>query len=115
MRLMTNILLVLGTLLLASGCASAPQTEIPDPVIVTEYIRADCGTPPKRQDVNLRAFEWLIIDDRFTLSAKGYEDLSYNVTVILAGIRELQAEIDFYERCLSSSEQRLGISSDSSE
>ena len=96
MRLIASILL----LLLLSGCAGNPPTEVPDPVVQVKFVRAECGSPPKRSAVNLRPIEWLIIDGRFTLSAEGYEDLGYNVSTILGGIRELQSEIDFYEQCL---------------
>lgn len=99
---MNKFIVILVLAGLVSGCASAPPTEIPDPVVVTKYVKTDCGEPPQRASVNLRPISWQIIDDRFTLSAEGYEDLAYNVTTILAGIRELQSEIDFYEACLSS-------------
>ena len=99
MRLTINLLILL---VLISGCAAQPPTELPDPVILTKYVRAECGEPPSREAVNLRPISWQIIDGRFTLSPEGYEDLSYNVSSILAGIRELQSEIEFYEECLSS-------------
>jgi hypothetical protein len=111
MRLTASILLIL----LLTGCASAPKTELPDPVVVTKYVRAECGEPPQRAFVNLRPIEWQIIEGRFTLSAEGYEDLGYNVSMILAGIRELQSEIEFYEKCLSSTPQKPEASDDSSE
>lgn len=115
MRSMTNLLLILLVLVFATGCASAPKTEIPDPVVVTKYITTDCGEPPQRSAVNLRPIEWRIIEGRFTLSPEGYEDLGYNVSMILAGIRELRGEVEFYERCLSSSAQKQGPSEDSTE
>lgn len=111
MRLIASLLLIL----LLAGCASAPPTEIPDPVVVTKYVRTDCGEPPVRAPVNLRPIEWLIIDGRFTLSSEDYENLGYNVSMILAGIRELSAEVEFYEECLSSSAQKQEASDDSSE
>lgn len=114
MHLMTKILLILALLVL-SACASSPGTELPDPVIIKEYVRAECGNPPERTPVNLRPLSWQVIDSRFTLSPEGYEDLSYNVSMILLGIRELQAEVEFYERCLSSSPQKQDTNVDSNE
>lgn len=102
MRLIASLLLIL----LLAGCASAPPTEIPDPVVVTKYVTTDCGEPPQRAPVNLRPISWLIVEGRFTLSSEDYENLGYNVSMILAGIRELQSEVEFYEECLSSSVQK---------
>jgi hypothetical protein len=107
MRLMTNLLLVA----LLAGCAAAPPTEKPAPVVITKYARAECGTPPQRQEVNLRPISWRVLDDRFSLSTEGYEDLSYNITVILAGIRELQSEIEFYETCIKNQPGASGVAS----
>lgn len=104
MHSITNLLLILGILVL-SGCAAQPPTEVPDPVILTKYVQAECGTPPSKTAVNLRSLSWQIIEGRFTLSPEGYEDLSYNVSMILAGIKELQSEIEFYEACVASSSE----------
>lgn len=115
MRLMTNLVLILALLVVATGCAGRTPIEVPDPVVVTKFVETDCGEPPKRSAVNLRPISWQIIDGRFTLSPEGYEDLSYNVSAILGGIRELQSEIGFYEGCLSSSAQKPEVSDDLSE
>jgi hypothetical protein len=67
----------------------------------TTYVYADCGTPPERTAVDLRPVTWTVIDGQFALSAEGYENLSYNTTMILAAIKEYKVELAWYEECLS--------------
>ena len=95
--------MLLRTLLISSflaGCAAQPSGPLPPPEILIKYIRPDCGTPPSRAPVVLRSISWQIIGGRFTLSPDGYEDLSYNVTMILQAAEELNIEIKYYEDCV---------------
>jgi len=98
-------LLLISSLLLA-GCSWIKPTVLPPrPVVVTEYVRADCGTPPQRAPVEFRHVEWLILEvsgeQRFTLTAGEYENLAFNTSEIIKGAKELRAEIQYYLDCLS--------------
>lgn len=97
MKSITNLLLISGLLVLA-GCAT-PSVE-PRTVVVSEYVYADCGTPPERDKVYLRALSWEVIDGRFTLSATAYENLSYNTSEILKALKQLKVIVEYYEQCL---------------
>jgi hypothetical protein len=83
------------------GCA----TKQVDPIttVDTVYVYPDCGSPPVRTQVDLKQITWKVIDGNFALSPEGYENLSYNVTMILAAIRELGLEIEYYEKCIERS------------
>ncbi len=92
--------------LLLAGCASTPPPAPPaKTVTVTEYVYADCGTPPQRAPIEFRAVEWEILDiggeQRFTLPPGEYEDLAFNTSEIVKGVKELKAEIQFYVACLN--------------
>lgn len=96
--------LLLISLLLA-GCAAKQPTPIPEPVVVTKYVYADCGTPPARAVVDFRPITWRIIEfsgeNLFTLSVQGYKDLAFNTSEIIKGAKELRAEVEYYEACLN--------------
>lgn len=98
MRLKT--LLITSLPLLLTGCPEVRDDPPPEPVVLVKHIHSTCGTPPQRNQVQLRPITWEIIGDRFTLSPSGYEDLSYNVSEIWAGVEELLIEIGYYEQCL---------------
>lgn len=99
MRLKT--LLITSFVLFLPGCFWNAKPEVPpEPVVLVKYLHSQCGTPPQRNQVDLRPIQWEIISDKFTLSATGYEDLSYNITQIWAGVSELKTEIKYYELCL---------------
>jgi hypothetical protein len=96
MRLRTLLIVSLLT-----GCASQEPLVQPEPTVVYKTVYPDCGTPPQRDPIELRAIEWLVVNGRFTLSAEGYEDLSYNITEIWKGIEQLNTEIKYYEQCVA--------------
>ena len=97
---MISKLLLISSLIVLSACAGAKPVPIPEPIVITKVILPDCGTPPQRPVIDLRPISWKVIDDLFTLSAKGYEDLSYNVTEIWSGVKHLKLEVEYYELCL---------------
>ena len=97
--------LLLLTISLA-GCASEPVIPPAKTVTVTEVIRPDCGPVPARSKPDFRPITWHILPDEngdsaFSLTAKGYESLNYNMSEIEQIIRELKAEIKFYEECIN--------------
>ncbi len=100
MKSIINFVLILAVLIVV-GCATTPQAIVPDKIVVPNYVYADCGTPPKRTKVQLRVLSWQVIDGRFSMSAKGYEDLSYNVSQVLAAVKEFGIELEYYEKCLA--------------
>jgi hypothetical protein len=95
--------LLLISLLLA-GCASNPPVPLPKPVVVPQYVYADCGTPPARSEVDFKPINWRIIvfsgENLFTLTTYGYKDLAFNTSEIIKGVKELKAEIEYYQACL---------------
>jgi hypothetical protein len=93
-------LLTISLVLILTGCRHDVIDVPPEPVIVNKFVIPDCGTPPQRDPVELRPVIWQIIDDRFTLTPEGYEDLSFNVTEIWRGVEQLRNEITYYEQCL---------------
>ena len=97
---------ILLTISLAA-CASTPPPFVPaKTVTIKEFVYPDCGNPPQRSPVELRSLSWRVLPDakgeqRFTLSAKGYEDLGFNTSEILKGAKELKAELQYYIACVN--------------
>lgn len=103
-----SILLTISVLLSACGLlGKKPEPFVPaKTVAVSTYVYADCGKPPQRSPVEFRPITWRILPDakgeqRFTLTAKGYEDLSFNQSETEKGSKELKAEIQYYLDCLT--------------
>ena len=95
---------IISVSFLLAGCPwnTKPCPE-PEPVVVERFIYPDCGTPPQRDPVELRSLEWTVSEETgfFSLTSDGYEDLGYNISEILSGVRQLVAEIQYYEECLN--------------
>ena len=87
-----------------AGCASTPPTPPPEPTVITEYMYPDCGVIPARDPVNLRSVSWKVINGLFTLTPDEYENLSYNVSEITRGVKQLSVQLDYYEQCVSNEE-----------
>lgn len=102
MRLRT--LLIISASFLLAGCPwnTKPCLE-PEPIVIEKLVYPDCGDPPQRDPVELRQVEWIVDKETgyFALSANGYEDLSYNVSEILSGVRQLITEVQYYEQCVA--------------
>lgn len=96
---MNSKTLLISSVFLA-GCATSPEIP-PPPVTIIKTVALDCGIPPQRDPIDLRPVAWTIIGARFTLSPEGYEDLGYNISEILKGVRQLQNEIIYYEECIN--------------
>ena len=97
--------LLLLTISLA-GCASEPVQPPAKTVTVASVQKLDCGTVPARTAPEFRPITWHVLPDEngesvFSLTPKGYENLSFNMSEIEQIIRELKAEIKFYEECIN--------------
>ena len=98
--MLSKTLLIISLFFLAS-CAANQTDEIEPPTVDVQLVYPDCGTPPQRERIQLRVLEWKVIGGLFTLTPTGYEDLAFNVTEIWKGVEQLQAEISYYESCLT--------------
>lgn len=95
-------LLMISLPLLVAGCWHNVKPDVPpEPVVVTQFVKPDCGNPPRRDRIALRRFSWVVRDGWFSLSADGYEDLSYNISQMIKGIDQLRSEVHYYENCLA--------------
>ena len=92
--------IALGSLVL-SGCATDPAGPERPPVVKTKFVTPDCGNPPERGKIKLRPIIWDLSGGKWVLTAKGYEDLSYNMSVLEGAIKELIAETEYYRQCVS--------------
>lgn len=106
---MKSLLLLTISILLVGCGTTQPRPEPPKPVVITEYVYPDCGTPPKRDKVEYRRITWsYIYDDQdnvlYTLTPKGYEDLSFNTSEIIKGIRQLKGELAYYKQCIKAND-----------
>jgi hypothetical protein len=96
MRSITNFLLI-SAILVVAGCKTV---EPPPPIVLTQWVFADCGVQPERSSVQLKPLSWQVINGRFSLSPQGYQDLSYNVTMALASMKEYEVVLAYYQACL---------------
>lgn len=102
-----NYLTPLIISLVLAGCATSKPAPPPPskPVVITQFVRADCGTPPARAPIEYRGVTWRVLEydgqNWFALSAEEYADLAENTSATLQGARELRAELSFYEECLA--------------
>lgn len=108
----SRLLLTISVIVLCSGCSlfrskPEPQAE-PDTVTVVKWRTVNCGNPPERDHIDLRPMSdsWRILpgpdgEQRFTLSAEAYENLGFNITQILKGVKQLREEIKYYRDCIA--------------
>ena len=98
------ILLTISILLI--GCSLNEHKPVPSKIIVdTIYVYPDCKNPPKRTKVALLPISWGYLFDAdgdiaYTLTPKGYENLSNNTSEIIRGAKELRSEIAYYKECI---------------
>ena len=101
-----KLLLCLTISIFLVGCkTTCPKPLPPDPVVITKFVKPDCGIPPKRSIIKLRPVIWGYMYDEdgdvvYTITPRGYEDLSFNTSEIIKGAKELKAEIDYYRECI---------------
>lgn len=91
-----------------AGCGlfrHKPEPAPLPPVNPTHFVRADCGTPPRRRSIDFQLPTFLVLkidgQQRFTLSPDEYKKLKFNMEEIESGVKELRLEIQFYLDCLS--------------
>lgn len=89
------------------GCGSAPvqPVEIPEPVVITEFVTPDCGEPPRGDEIELLEVTWQVLpnaegDQMFCLSGTEYGDLGHNTAEIKQGVRQLRLRLNWYQECL---------------
>ena len=100
-----NLKTLLTISLFLTGC-STPLIKPADPVVITKYVLADCGTPPKRTIIELHEIEFKIAPNPqniygWWLSEYEYRKLAHNSSQTLLGTKELKAEIKYYTDCLT--------------
>lgn len=101
-----KLLIFLTTSFILVSCATTkPIVLPPKPIVLTKYVYPDCKNPPQRAIIELHSIHWsYLYDDSgdvvYTLTPKGYEDLSFNTSEIIMGAKELKAEIAYYLKCI---------------
>ena len=95
-------LLLISSLLI--GCQGVKIKPVPEPVVITRIVKPDCGTPPPMPVMDLKPVVWQVIDEQFALSAANYENLSFNMSQIKAGIKNLLVIKTFFEQCVTTGE-----------
>jgi len=97
-----KICLTISFLFLAGCRHDVVPTPEPEPYVMYKYVYLDCGNPPERQLIDFKPLQWTIVEGgNFALTPEGYKDLSYNISQIILGTKELKNEIKFYEDCLA--------------
>lgn len=96
----TNLLLI-AFILVLGGCAAKQPISVPVGITETITVYATCGSPPPRDDIILVPITWVVQEGRFSLSPEDYKKLSFNMAQTTKGVKQLRAEINYYEKCLS--------------
>jgi hypothetical protein len=106
-------LLIISLITILTACGGRQKKEVfipPPPVVETRFVERDCGELPDRIDVDLRNLPddggWEAVvgpDGKGWLAVPGdvYKDMGHNRAETIRGVRELKAEIAYYEDCLT--------------
>ena len=113
--------------LVCTGCGSMNPYAGPDfePEVVEKPVpvAVDCGVEPSVLVFRWREFEWSVLpvlmkapespggeatfENRFTLTADGYDKLGDNMADVEAAAAQLRNVVKFYRECLGKSAQAL--------
>jgi len=113
--LLLKIIAIILIVWLVMGCATVPPAPDLDPTVVevTRYVTYECGVVPALTSITLLEIHWVLfkVGDNavWTLTAQQYQNLGKNTSMILAGVKELKGQRDFWKTCIDASVERTQL------